>query len=58
MGRRYKIESKLEVIFDNGEIIENIITKVDGCLRKYDPHYVEIYGGCFADDVPCEEIES
>lgn len=58
MGRRYKIESKLEVIFDNGEIIENIITKVDGCLRKYGPHYVEIYKGCFADDVPCEEIES
>lgn len=54
-GKRYKIESKLEIIYDNGEVISITNTNVDGCLRKYDPHYEDLFD-CTPEDVDCEEV--
>ena len=54
-GKRYKIESKLEIIYDNGEVISITNTNVDGCLRKYDPYYEDLFD-CTPEDVDCEEV--
>jgi len=46
-GARYQINSKLEVLHSNGEIIEIITTKVEGCLKKFDLHYdPSVYPNC------------
>ena len=56
-GRRYIMEGKIEIYYGEtpGETIDVVVTTVSGCLRRYDPHYEEIYSGCIPVDIPCEE---
>lgn len=54
-GKRYSMEGKLEIYYNNGEVIDTYLSSVEGCFRKYDSNYYHEYQICNPADVQCEE---
>lgn len=56
-GKRYTITGILKIKFGDppGEIEEIYSTTVNGCFRRYDPHYYPFYP-CTPPEVLCEEV--
>jgi len=55
-GKKYIITGILKIKFGDppGEIEEIYTTTVNGCFRRYDPHYYNKFG-CTPLDISCEE---
>lgn len=56
-GKRYIMTGKIVVVYGNPVIFdEEVITTVNGCFRKFDPHYEEVFQGCIPPNVACEDV--